>query len=97
MLDTDNERFAASLNQTRPGLRLRLAMHESRIAIAQIERLRRLGGTRMNSAIHSWRRSYIASCDRASEAIDQLFDQHQWPADGARDRRYEWRPAKDLR
>jgi hypothetical protein len=97
MLDIDTQRFAEGLSQTRPGLRLRLAMNEGRIAIHQIERLKQLGGSRMNQAIESWRRAYIKASDRAAEAIDELWDRHSWPADGARNRRYEWRPAKDFR
>lgn len=96
MLDADIRRFELGLNQTRPGLRLRLAMHEGRIAIQQIDRLERLGGPR-KSAIESWRRAYIAASNRAAIAIDELWDLHQWPTDGARNRRFEFRPAKDFR
>lgn len=97
MLDVDIERFENGLNQTRPGLRLRLALHEGRIAISQITRLKQLGGPRALNAIRSWQRAYISASNRAAEAIDELWDHHAWPADGARDRRYEWRPAKRFR
>jgi hypothetical protein len=97
MLDADQIRFTQGLHETRPGLRLRLAIHESCIAAAQIGRLIKLGGPRSASASETWRRAHIAACNRASEAIDQLWDQHQWPADGARNRRYEWRPTANFR
>lgn len=97
MLDADLERFESGLNQTRPGLRLRLAIHEARIAISQITRLKQLGGPRQTAAMNSWRRAYITACNHAASAIDELWDRHQWPADGGRDRTYEWRPATRFR
>lgn len=90
MPDEDLKRFARGLNQTRAGLRLRLAIHESRIAIAQIRRLKHLG-PRSARAIESWRRAYIQASDSAAQAIDSLWDEHEWPADGARDRSFEWK------
>lgn len=94
MLDVDVERFATGLNQTGSGLRLRLATHEGRIALAQIKRLQSLNDPRprQQKVIEGWRRVYIHACDRAAQAIDQLWDEHQWPTDGARDRRFTWRP-----
>lgn len=91
MLDADLKRFTLGLHNTRHGLRLRLAMHEGNIAINQIERLKYLGG-RYTGAIETWQRAYIKACNTASEAIDALWDQHRWPADGARNRRWEYRP-----
>jgi hypothetical protein len=69
-----------------------MAIHESRIAIEQIERLNYLG-QRQRGAIETWRRAYIKACQAAAEAIDALWDEHRWPEDGARDRRFEWRPS----
>lgn len=93
MPDPDVKRFMSGLNNTSAGLRLRLAMHEGRIAVSQIKRLRQLGGGRgVLTAIDSWRRAYINSCRLASKAIDELFDDHAWPEDGARARDYEWSP-----
>lgn len=95
MLDADLKRFERGLNQTRSGLRLRLAMHEGLIAVKQIARLQQLNDPRGGqSAVDSWRRAYIKACNHASEAIDTLFNEHQWPEDGARDRRYEYRPKR---
>lgn len=91
MLDADLERFTTGLHVTRHGLRLRLAMHEGNIAVNQIERLRYLGGKYVG-AIETWQRAYIKACNSASEAIDALWDGYQWPADGARNRRWEYRP-----
>lgn len=91
MLDADLERFETGLNNTRHGLRLRLAMHEGNIAKRQIERLRFLGG-RYTAAIATWQQAYIKACNNASVAIDALWEGYNWPADGARDRRYEYRP-----
>jgi len=93
MLDADIERFRTGLHATRHGLRLRLAMHEGSIAIKQIERLKYLGG-RYTSAIETWQRAYIKSCNTASEAIDALWDNYSWPADGARNRSYVYRPPR---
>lgn len=67
-------------------------MHEGRIAVEQIKRLQGLGGPRAAGAIETWRRAYIKACNSASQSIDTLWDEHQWPADGARDRRFEWSP-----
>ncbi len=92
MVDVDIERFMTGLNQTRDGLRLRLSMHEGRIAVHQIQRLKSLGGPSVAKAIETWRHAWIKSCDNASNAIDNLWDEHQWPADAARDRRFEWHP-----
>ena len=93
MLDADLQRFAHGLNQTKSGLRLRLAMHEGAIAVNQIERLQRLGGN-VGRAVDSWRRAYIRASEHGSKAIDDLWNQHQWPTDGARTRDYEWQPAE---
>lgn len=96
MPDPDVDRFLQGLNSTDPGLRLRLAMHDGRTAISQIKRLYQLGGGRgIVSAIASWRNSYIKACLKASRAIDELFDAHAWPEDGARARDYEWKPRED--
>jgi len=97
MLDGDAKRFESGLNQTRAGLRLRLAFHESHIAVSQIERLRALGGPHAAKAIDTWRRAYVKACDHAAQAIDVLWNEHQWPSDGGRTRHYEWRPAKDFK
>lgn len=97
MLDGDTERFEAGLNQTGAGLRLRLAMHEGNIALQQLRRLKEKALIDRRSAVESWRKAYIAACNRASMAIDELFDAHQWPEDGARNRRFEWRPTKNFR
>lgn len=91
MLDADIERFEAGLHATRHGLRLRLAIHEGNIAVNQIERLRFLGA-RSSAAIASWRRAYIKACETASQAIDALWEEHRWPADGARERSYQYQP-----
>lgn len=91
MLDQDEKRFTAELKDTPDGLKLLMAIHEMRIACGQIERLRRLGGN-VSRAIDSWRRAYVRAGDHASQAVDRLWDRYQWPAYGARDRRYEWRP-----
>lgn len=92
MLDHDLKRFADGLGETRAGLRLRLAMNETRIAVAQIKRLEQLGGQRTVLAIDSWRRAIIKANHAAAEAIDTLWNDHQWPEDGARERRFEWKP-----
>lgn len=92
MLDADAERFERSLKETRPGLHLCMAIHEAQVAVQQIRRLEALGGPRRQSAVDSWRRAYIQSCNRAAEAIDALWDRYRWPTDGARDRRFEWTP-----
>jgi hypothetical protein len=97
MLDADLQRFEAGINQTKSGMRLRMAVHEARIAVRQIERLQALNNPRYGRAIESWRQAYIHSCEHAAQAIDELWDQHQWPTDGARERRFEWRPTKDVR
>jgi hypothetical protein len=95
--DLDIRRFQNGINQTRSGLRLRLAMHEGRIAVEQIKRLQSLGGRQAALAVETWRHAYIKSCNCASQAIDTLWDEHQWPEDGARDRRFVWRPAANFR
>lgn len=87
----DAERFAGGLHRTQAGFALRLAIHEGRVAVQQITRLSRLGGVRRAYAIDTWRRAYIKACNRASTAIDELWDAHQWPSDGARNRSYEWK------
>jgi len=97
MLDQDLQRFAEGLHQTKAGFRLRMAIHESHIAISQIERLRSLGGPHRMAAIDSWQQAYIRACDVAANAIDQLWDSHQWPTDGARVRGYVWHPATHRR
>ena len=102
MPDPDLKRFQAELERTRPGMRLRLAIHESNIAVKKIRALRASFRRSTNLASHSdvtegWRRAYIAACNRASMAIDDLWNQHQWPEDGARNRYYEWRPAKGFK
>jgi len=91
MLDQDIERFRTGLHATRHGLRLRMAMHEGNIAIKQIERFKFLGGAAAGE-VESWQRAYIKACNNASLAIDSLFDAYQWPADGARDRSFAYRP-----
>ena len=95
MLDADDRQFELNLGETRSGLRLKLAIHESRIARQQIARLQVMRGQRSQSAVESWRRAYVAACNRASMAIDELWDAHQWPTDAGRDRRFAWRPARD--
>jgi hypothetical protein len=92
MLDLDLERFANGLHQTRAGWHLRMAIHEARIAVEQIGRLERRNHPYGAKMINDWRRTYIKACEKASEAIDQLWDKHQWPADGARRRDFEWKP-----
>ncbi len=92
--DADLQRFAQGLHKTRSGMRLRLAFHESRIALQQLERLRRLGGDHDGRSIASWRSAYIRACEHASAALDDLFDLHQWPPDNGRDRGYYWQPPR---
>jgi hypothetical protein len=92
VLDRDLQRFANGLNTTQSGYRLRLATHESRIAVSQIERLRQLGGRDRAQAIDSWQRAYIKASDNAAKAIDALWDAYQWPTDGARARGFHWQP-----
>lgn len=67
-------------------------MHESRIAVQQIQIAQKLGGPQSARAVASWRRAHIKACNNAAEAIDALWTDHHWPADGARARDYEWRP-----
>jgi hypothetical protein len=93
VLDQDLKRFKDGLGSTRHGLRLRMAIHEGRIAVQQIRRLEQLG-QKGGRAIDSWRRAYIRACEHASTAIDVLFDEHAWPEDGARERRFEYTPPK---
>lgn len=96
MPDPDVKRFMEGLNNTHPGLSLRMATHEGRVAIAQISRLRQLGGKAgVIAAIDSWRRTYIKACNSAAASIDQLWERHAWPHDGARAREYEWHPRED--
>ena len=83
-------------------MRLRLAIHEGTIAIRKIREVRILTGLSLNGqkttdAVESWRRAYIAACNRATLAIDALWDDYQWPADGARTRDYEWRPTNGFK
>lgn len=99
MLDADLERFATGLNQTKPGLRLRMAVHEGHIAIAQIRRFlpEQALALRERRALESWRQAWIQASNNAAQAIDELWDVHHWPADGARVRGFQWQPAKDFR
>lgn len=97
MLDPDLKRFETHLNQTRAGLRLRLAFQEGRIACQQIERLRALNSPNCKAAIQSWQRAYIKASTRATEALDALWDDYQWPPDAARERSFVWCPTKNLR
>jgi hypothetical protein len=100
VLDADLKRFEdEGINQTRAGLRLRMAVHESRIAAAQIRRLQEINDPRRLSrrVLESWRQSYIRANENASRAIDELWDAFQWPTDAARDRRYEYRAPKITR
>lgn len=95
MLDADLHRFESDgLNQTKPGLKLRLAVHEGRIAIAQIRRLQGLNDPRRtaSAAVDTWRQSYIRASNHAAQAIDELWDAYQWPPDAGRERRYTWQP-----
>jgi hypothetical protein len=91
MVDADIERFHTELHATRHGLRLRMAIHESNIAVYQIERLRLLGG-HTQRAIETWRVAYIKSCNSASLAIDALWDEYRWPTDASRDRNFVFHP-----
>jgi hypothetical protein len=95
MVDADISRFGKELHHTRHGLRLRLAMHEMNIAMRQIERLRFLG-SRSADAIETWQQAYIKASDRASQAIDALWDDYGWPMDGARARDFIYRNKKGL-
>jgi hypothetical protein len=94
MLDADLHRFADGLNQTKPGLRLRMAMAESLIARQQITRHYRRGvsGARALKNLESWRLAYVQACNHAAEALDALWDEFAWPTDGARDRGFAWTP-----
>ena len=92
MPDADLTRFEKQLGRTRPGMHLRLAVHESRLAVRQIQKLLAFGAGETDPDLCSWRRAYVAACERASEAIDELWIIHRWPADGARERRYIWTP-----
>lgn len=101
MLDVDAQRFAEGLNRTAPGMRLRLAIHEGKIAVAELQRLRRdmAAATDLDSwrKVHyrdldSWRRAYIRSCTNASQAIDDLWEQFRWPMDAGRARAWLWVP-----
>jgi hypothetical protein len=96
VLDHDLKRFEDELKDTGDGLKLRLAMHEAKIAVHQIARLRRVGGPALR-AVESWRVAYIRACDHASQAVDRLWNTYQWPQDAARERSYEWRPAERRR
>lgn len=93
MLDADLHRFEADgLNQTKSGLRLRLAVHEGRIAVAQI-RGGLVGPRRLSAAaLETWRQSYIRASNCAAQAIDELWNDYQWPPDAGRERRYTWQP-----
>jgi hypothetical protein len=97
MLDADLKRFQSGLDQTGPGMRLRLSMHESRIAVKQIARYHTVNDPRAGKIIESWRRAYIKACDNAAKAIDMLWEEHQWPEGAARDRSFEWRPTANFR
>jgi len=76
-----------------------MAVHEGRIAIAQIRRLQSLNDPRRVTvrALESWRQAYVQASNNAAQAIDQLWDQYRWPQDAARERRFEWQPVKDFR
>jgi len=96
VLDVDTQRFENELGRTPDGMKLRMAMHEARIAAATIAQLYQRGTTR-GRQIESWRRAYTKACEHASQAIDRLWNAHQWPADGARNRLFEWRPTEPFR
>jgi hypothetical protein len=96
VLDHDLKRFEDGIKQTPDGLKFLLAMHEARIAISEIDRLRR-ERVRRGLALRSWQLAYIKACDRATEAIDRLWDAYQWPSDAARARGFAWRPGENLR
>ncbi len=92
VLDPDIKRFETSgLKRTADGLKLVMAMHEMRCAIYQLERLLRVGSAAYRE-IDSWRRAYIRASDHGSQALDRLWNAHQWPTDGARQRDYDWHP-----
>lgn len=99
MDDTDLTLFANGLNQTKPGLRLRMSIAEAQIALRQISRLysRGISSPRALRNLQSWQAAYIRASDSASQAIDELWDTHQWPADSARDRTYRWHPTATRR
>jgi len=110
MPDADLIRFERELGTTRAGMQLRMANHEARIAVFQIEKVRsdlqrllnesqagdgwQVRAKRLRGDLTTWQRAYIKACDRASEAIDALWDSHQWPADCARVRSFDWRPTR---
>lgn len=93
MPDLDDQRFVNGLNQTKAGLRLRLAFYESSIAVEQVRCYLRLSGPQHRRSVDSWRRAYIRACERASRCIDELWEEHQWPADAARARDFTFTPS----
>lgn len=97
MLDADLTRFEAGLNQTKAGLRLRMAIAEAGVARQQIRRLEGQTGRAADRNRESWRRAYIEACNSAALAIDCLWDEFAWPPDAARDRGYVWRPVERFR
>jgi len=92
MPDPDTQRFEGGLNRTRDGMRLCMAVKESQIAIAQITKLLTDWNDTRHCALQSWRRAYIFAQNRASGAIDHLWDAYRWPEGAARTRDFEWRP-----
>lgn len=92
MPDADAKRFMGGLNQTKPGLRLRLAIHEGRIAISQVKAYLEIPGPTHQRALESWRRAWIRASETASRCIDELWETHHWPPDAGRERAFEYRP-----
>jgi hypothetical protein len=98
MPDADMERFNRTLKDTASGLRLRLAITEAGIAIKMVRRILRENGRLQDvgsnsyAALQAWRRQYIRASEIGSDAIDQLWRSHRWPADAGRTQYYQFKP-----
>jgi hypothetical protein len=101
--DPDVCRFERELAGTCAGLHLRLAMTEGRIAIAKIRTYRAAAGAIIDRGSESyrllelWRRAYIKACNAGSAAIAELWQDHQWPSEGAHAAQFAWEPKEPLK
>jgi hypothetical protein len=91
--DPDGQTFQA-LRETGPGLRLRLAIRESDIALTHMRAARRRLDPKAEA---SWQRRYVTCCNNASHAIEQLTEAHAWPLEADFEPTFVWVPKKARR
>ncbi len=92
--------FFQQLRHTLLGSHYYMRCMEMRIAFLEIRNIEfkarrgEIPRARARALIDDWRQSYAATSRYASEALDKLTENYDWPSDSRVDRSFQWQPAR---